>query len=271
MLRMAASRFTGETGMKNLCLAGGVALNCVGNGRILREGPFENLWIQPAAGDAGGALGAALFIWHQLLGNPRTVGRRRQPARLASGPAISSDDEIRAFLDVARRRYRHFADERRAVRLRGRPAGRRRRSSAGSRGAWSSARGRWAAAAFWATPAAARCSRVMNLKIKFRESFRPFAPVGAARTRPARYFEMATARRALTCCWSRRCAGETRWPCDGEDSRGRASTGSSSVRSDVPAVTHVDYSARVQTVDAAAARAFLPADARPSRRRPAAR
>src|SRR5205823_2975637 len=61
-----------KTGMKNLCLAGGVALNCVGNGRLLREGPFEHIWIQPAAGDAGGALGVATFIWHQLLGNPRT-------------------------------------------------------------------------------------------------------------------------------------------------------------------------------------------------------
>ena len=109
--------------MKNLCLAGGVALNCVGNGRILREGPFEKLWIQPAAGDAGGALGAALFIWHQLLGKPRQAGRRRPPARLALGPAFS-DDEIRGFLDARGAKYRHFADEQELVRARGRAAGR---------------------------------------------------------------------------------------------------------------------------------------------------
>ncbi len=77
-----------QTGMKNLCLAGGVALNCVGNGRILREGPFENLWIQPAAGDAGGALGAALFVWHQLLDRPRTVNGDRQPERLAARAGV---------------------------------------------------------------------------------------------------------------------------------------------------------------------------------------
>ena len=87
MLRMARTIHR-ETGMKNLCLAGGVALNCVANGRILREGPFENIWIQPAAGDAGGALGAALFTWHQYLGNRREAAERTdrmQGSRL--GPA----------------------------------------------------------------------------------------------------------------------------------------------------------------------------------------
>ena len=87
MLR-AARHLHARTGMKNLCLAGGVALNCVGNGRILREGPFERLWIQPAAGDAGGALGTALFIWHQLLGNPRIARPLRLATGLAAGPAI---------------------------------------------------------------------------------------------------------------------------------------------------------------------------------------
>src|SRR3989454_2412262 len=84
------------TGMKNLCLAGGVALNCVGNGRILREGPFENIWIQPAAGDAGGALGTALFIWHQLLDKSRTPNPRDQQLGSLLGPEYG-DDEIRAF------------------------------------------------------------------------------------------------------------------------------------------------------------------------------
>src|SRR5881296_1680327 len=90
MLRMARTVHR-ETGMKNLCLAGGVALNCVGNGKILREGPFENIWIQPAAGDAGGALGVALFIWHQLLDRPRTVERLDRQRGSLLGPRFSRD------------------------------------------------------------------------------------------------------------------------------------------------------------------------------------
>src|SRR5207245_8300913 len=97
MLRMA--RHVGrQTGQTNLCLAGGVALNCVANGRILREGPFENIWIQPAAGDAGGALGAALFIWHQLLDQPRSVERLDHQRGSLLGPRFS-DDDIQSFLE----------------------------------------------------------------------------------------------------------------------------------------------------------------------------
>src|SRR5205807_10391259 len=96
MLRTARYVHT-QTGMKNLVLAGGVALNCVGNGIILREGPFENLWIQPAAGDAGGALGTALFIWHQLLDKPRTAQPLDAQNGSLLGPAFG-DDEIDAFL-----------------------------------------------------------------------------------------------------------------------------------------------------------------------------
>ena len=88
----------GTTGMKNLCLAGGVALNCVGNGKILRENSFDNIWIQPAAGDAGGALGTALFIWHQLLDNPRTVQPLDSQKGSLLGPEFKAD-EIKAFLD----------------------------------------------------------------------------------------------------------------------------------------------------------------------------
>src|SRR5205823_491015 len=98
------------TGMKNLCLAGGVALNCVGNGKILRDGPFEKIWIQPAAGDAGGALGTALFIWHQLLDKPRTVSQRDQQQGSLLGPAYD-DDEIREFLDMQNAPYEYIADD----------------------------------------------------------------------------------------------------------------------------------------------------------------
>ena len=98
------------TGMRNLCLAGGVALNCVGNGRLLREGPFDNIWIQPAAGDAGGALGVALFIWHQLLGNERHVAARDLQRGSLLGPSFD-EHAIRLFLDEQQIPYRHFECE----------------------------------------------------------------------------------------------------------------------------------------------------------------
>ena len=147
-----------QTGMKNLVLAGGVALNCVGNGRILREGPFENLWIQPAAGDAGGALGTALFIWHQLLENPRQPGGRDCAAGLAPGPGVlRRPDRTDAAAGECRLRNggRRSAPGRRS-RVAAWP---KKRSSAGSRAAWSSVPGRWGRGASWATRGAARCSR----------------------------------------------------------------------------------------------------------------
>ncbi len=115
-----------QTGMDNLCLAGGVALNCVGNGRILREGPFENIWIQPAAGDAGGALGAALFVWHQLLGQPRES--RQADTQLGSllGPRFGND-EIEVFLDSAGAVFERVADEDELCRRGGRAHRRRER------------------------------------------------------------------------------------------------------------------------------------------------
>src|SRR4029079_342734 len=108
MLRMArtAHRLTGS---QNLCLAGGVALNCVGNGRLLREGPFENIWIQPAAGDAGGALGVALFIWYQLLGHPRTPVPTDSQRGSLLGPTFT-DPQIKQFLDSVGARYSRIDD-----------------------------------------------------------------------------------------------------------------------------------------------------------------
>src|SRR5204862_4341132 len=110
MLRIARHVHKQTGGMKNLCLAGGVALNCVGNGRILREGPFENIWIQPAAGDAGGALGVALFIWHQLLDQPRSVERLDHQRGSLLGPRFS-DDDIQSFLERVGAPYRRFDKE----------------------------------------------------------------------------------------------------------------------------------------------------------------
>ena len=190
--------------MKNLCLAGGVALNCVGNGRILREGPFEQIWIQPAAGDAGGALGVALFIWYQLLGNARQV-HGSPTARRGSllGPRFSRRRDPR----VPRRHAGGLPLLRRRGRARPRDvadliaAG---RSSAGSRAGWSSARGPSAAAASSATPAAETMQSVMNLKIKFRESFRPFAPIGARASASASSSRWTTRRQPLHAARGRR-------------------------------------------------------------------
>src|SRR5439155_2556349 len=98
------------TGMRNLCLAGGVALNCVGNGRILKEGPFDQIWIQPAAGDAGGALGVAQFIWYQLLRNERTTNPRDGQRGSLLGPSFTPT-EVKAFLDASGAKYREFTCE----------------------------------------------------------------------------------------------------------------------------------------------------------------
>ena len=181
MLRMARTVAQGDRAARTSCLAGGVALNCVANGRILREGPFERLWIQPAAGDAGGALGAALFVWHQHLEQPRSVtpGRRRA-AGLAPRARPSPTTRSQAFLRSARRRLPPARERRTLLRSDRRSSSRTGRSSAGSRGGWSSARGPWARAASSATRASPKMQSLMNLKIKFRESFRPFAPSRAA-------------------------------------------------------------------------------------------
>ena len=109
MLRMARHVHV-QTGMSKLCLAGGVALNCVANGRILREGPFEDIWIQPAAGDAGGALGVALFIWHQLLDQPRVPSPTDSQHGSLLGPSFSKD-AIRSFLDGIGARYQYFESD----------------------------------------------------------------------------------------------------------------------------------------------------------------
>ncbi|MGO8752638.1 MAG: carbamoyltransferase [Thermoguttaceae bacterium] len=233
-----------KTGMKSLCLAGGVALNCVANGRILREGPFENLWIQPAAGDAGGALGVALFIWHQLLGNKRAVPTPDGQRGSLLGPRFSNDD-IRKFLDSQEAKYRHFGDEAElcnyvadlvaSEKVVGWMQGRTEFGprALGCRSILGDARSR-------------QMQSVMNLKIKFRESFRPFAPV-VLRDRAAEYFEMSGNEDSPYMLLVAPLAKDQRVAEDGPPATGldRLKT----IRSVVPAITHVDHSARIQTVD----------------------
>ena len=177
MLRMARHVHK-ETGEKNLCLAGGVALNCVGNGRILRETPFENIWIQPAAGDAGGALGAALAVWHQYFGNEREIGTRKegnQDAMKGSllGPAFSTD-EIKQTLDHAGAVYEEQEEGKLIEKVAEFLAD-------GKIVGWFQGRMEFGPRALGARsilgdPHSAEMQSKMNLKIKYRESFRPFAP-----------------------------------------------------------------------------------------------
>jgi carbamoyltransferase len=236
-----------QTGMKNLVLAGGVALNCVANGRILREGPFENLWIQPAAGDAGGALGTALFIWHQLLDNPRQpFGRDAQQGSLL-GPAFS-DDAIEQSLVAAHAVFEtaaddeHLAEQVAAHLAQGKVVG------------WFQGRMEFGPRALGARSIlgdarSPSMQSVMNLKIKFRESFRPFAPI-VLRGYVDRYFEMRPYEDSPYMLLVAPVREEHRLPAGESDARAFGIERLNQCRSTIPAVTHVDYSARVQTVDA---------------------
>lgn len=231
------------TGKKHLCLAGGVALNCVGNGVILREGPFEKIWIQPAAGDAGGALGAAQLVWHNLLGKPRTVKPTDSQRGSLLGPRYESRD-IKAFLDAQGVVYEEHATE---DALADRVAQLIEQENVigwfqgpmefgpralGSRSIIGDAR-------------SPRMQSVMNLKIKFRESFRPFAPI-VLRERASEYFDIAPQHDSPYMLIVAPVRAEKRKPVEagaiGLDKLKQ-------LRSVVPAVTHVDFSARLQTVD----------------------
>lgn len=245
MLRMAR-HVHARTGMRNLCLAGGVALNCVGNGRILREGPFERIWIQPAAGDAGGALGVALFIWHQLLGNPRTPGHIDAQNGSLLGPAFT-DAQIREFLVSAGSRWHHFEDEAALCEFVAE------RIAAGSVVGWFQGRMEFGPRALGARSILGDARRSdmqsrMNLKIKFRESFRPFAPA-VLQERVSDYFDMPAGQESPYMLLVAPVAAGRRLPLDGDAARASGLEKLKISRSEVPAVTHVDFSARIQTVD----------------------
>ncbi|HEC03441.1 MAG TPA: hypothetical protein ENI81_07885 [Phycisphaerales bacterium] len=246
MLR-AAGHAHRLTGMKNLTLAGGVALNCVGNGRILREGPFENIWIQPAAGDAGGALGAALFTWYQLLDNERKVdGVDSQRASLL-GPAYS-DEQVRRYLDSVGAAYHAFDEEAQLVdkvadlisegKVVGWFHGRMEFGprALGSRSIIGDARSE-------------AMQSIMNRKIKFRESFRPFAPC-VLREKIQDYFDMDSQQDSPYMLLVAPLKEGRRLPSQTQHESLKGLDKLKVKRSVVPAVTHVDYSARVQTVDA---------------------
>ena len=233
-----------QTGLTNLCLAGGVALNCVANGRILREGPFENIWIQPAAGDAGGALGAALFIWYQLLGNRRQAAQPDAQQASLLGPGFS-DGQIRDFLDHAGAKYRYFDHE---DQLCGYVAD----LIAGQKVVgWMQGRTEFGPRALGnrsilGDPRSREMQSLMNRKIKFRESFRPFAPA-VLREHAADFFQIRDNQDSPYMLLVAPLADDKRLPDDGGPAQGLDKL--KAIRSVVPAVTHVDYSARLQTVD----------------------
>jgi carbamoyltransferase len=240
----AARHVHRETGLRNLCLAGGVALNCVANGRVLREGPFEQIWIQPAAGDAGGALGAALWVWHQLLGNERRPVATDSMAGSLLGPAASSTN-LRALLDARGARYVEYPnDEAMCTAVADLIA---REHVVG----WFQGRMEFGPRALGARSIVGDArspslQSTMNLKTKFRESFRPFAPV-VLKERLSDYFDMAPDADSPYMLLVAPVKENHRRSVNGNQVQGLDRV--NLVRSDIPAVTHVDYSARVQTVD----------------------
>jgi carbamoyltransferase len=233
------------TGKRHLALAGGVALNCVANGLLLREGLFDDLWIQPAAGDAGGALGAALAVWHQTLDRPRRVEAGRDAMRGSYlGPEFPPA-AIRAFLDAHGYPYRELGEEEWAPTVAGLVAGENvvgllqgrmefGPRALGNRSIVGDAR-------------SAKMQSVMNLKIKYRESFRPFAP-SVLRERVADWFEMDHDSPYMLLVAD--VHPDKRLPLAGDEEELPLQDWVNRPRSAVPAITHVDYSARVQTVHA---------------------
>jgi carbamoyltransferase len=235
-----------ETGLNNLCLAGGVALNCVGNGKILREGPFENIWIQPAAGDAGGALGTALFIWHQLLDNPRDESFRDTQGGSLLGPEFG-DADTKAFLDAEDTVYHRFDDEAELMDFVSE------KLATENVVGWMQGRMEFGPRALGARsilgdPRSKKMQSVMNLKIKFRESFRPFAP-SVLRESVDEYFEMRPGEPSPYMLLVAPVQESKRIRVNGEADGLFGIEKLKVNRSVLPSITHVDYSARVQTVE----------------------
>jgi carbamoyltransferase len=242
ILRMA-NHVSRETNQKNLCLAGGVALNCVANGRILREGPFDDIWIQPAAGDAGGALGAALSVWHRYLGNERRndTGYDTQQGSYL-GPAFSVQ-AVEKFLGSNGYVYHELDQDKRALtiaklidegKIIGHISG---RMEFGPRAL--------GARSIIGDPRRQDTQTVMNLKIKYRESFRPFAPT-VLEEKISEYFETDRPSPYMLLVANvrqERCLPQPSK--DGLSMMERLKT----KRSDIPAVTHLNYSARIQSVN----------------------
>lgn len=245
-LRMARDLQT-RTGQKNLVMAGGVALNCVANGRLLRETDFENIWIQPAAGDAGGALGVALFVWHQLLKNERNIQKPDAQSGSYLGPSYSND-EIESVLSESNAIYKKYDSESElcstvakllaSENVVGWFQGRMEYGprALGGRSILGDARSK-------------NMQSVMNRKIKFRESFRPFAP-SILRDHVHEYFETRVHEDSPYMLLVANVLEKHRIELSEIEKTKDGIELLNLIRSSIPAITHVDYSARIQTVDA---------------------
>lgn len=242
MLRIAR-HVRKQTGRRNLCLAGGVALNCVANGHILRERIFDRIWIQPAASDAGGALGAALFAWHQILDKERKADGVNDSQRGSYLGPVYRNDEIRAYLETQKIPFTELTDGElpdkianliNAQKVIGWFYGRMEFGprALGARSIIGDAR-------------SPKMQELMNLKVKFRESFRPFAP-SVLREKLSDWFELdeESPYMLLVAPVSKNRRHEVRADTQSLFGLQKLLT----IRSDIPAVTHVDYSARIQTV-----------------------
>ncbi len=231
-----------ETGEDNLCLAGGVALNCVANGRVLREGPFKNIWVQPAAGDAGGALGAAAVAWFEYDDGDRAVNGSDAMQGSYLGPKFD-DSEITTYLDSVNANYQRMPDDQLYSNL-------AEHLAQGNVVGWFQGRMEFGPRALGGRsiigdPRSSEMQTVMNLKIKYRESFRPFAPSVLA-DRVSDYFELDSASPYMLIVAPVQKGLRSELT---EEQRSLFGIERLKVkRSSLPAITHVDYSARVQTV-----------------------
>lgn len=239
-----------QCNLENLVLAGGVALNCVANGRLLREGPFTNVWVQPASGDAGGALGSALLVWHHKLKSPRAVSKEDSQKGSLLGPSFANE-EIGLFLDSVGASYDFILDEE-LLETRVATALNSAKVIGCFQGRMEYGPRALGSRSIIGDPRAPEMQQQMNLKIKFRESFRPFAPC-VLREHAHKVFDVrededtpymlqvATVRNELRTDLSQ----EDKHRMNDPDLRKRVAV----PRSKLPAITHVDYSARIQTVD----------------------
>jgi carbamoyltransferase len=243
VMRRMAKSLAKDYGAKNLCLAGGVALNCVANGKILKDGHFENIWIQPAAGDAGGALGAALAAWHMHLGKPRETPARPDAMQGAYlGPSFS-DTEIEASLKQSGARYTRLSQDEIIART-------ARALADGKAIGWFQGRMEFGPRALGGRSIlgdarSPTMQKLLNLKVKYRESFRPFAP-SVLREKVSEWFDLDCDSPYMLLVAGvredrRRAMSDSEEALFGIDKL-------NIVRSEIPAVTHVDYSARIQTV-----------------------
>jgi len=241
VLRLTGS-IAKEYEIKNLCLAGGVALNCVANGKILKNKIFENIWIQPAAGDAGGSLGAALAFWHKELKQPRKIQNKDQMKGSYLGPSFN-DDQIENKLKFLKGKFKKLSTENLIETV-------AKELSEGKTVGWFQGRMEFGPRALGgrsiiADPRSEKMQKELNLKVKFRESFRPFAP-SVLREDVSKWFELDSDSPYMLLVAEVK--KEIQIPMSKDNEKLFGIEKLNIKRSSIPAVTHVDYSARIQTV-----------------------